>query len=224
MLESFRSQQFELCSTLIQATARGYIARNRFSGIHAKVIALQACARGFLAKKHLEEQQNSAVAIQCMYRSKAARCELVARKEAKILVELEEKQRKAAMAAEQNDVLEKEKVSLVSVVDEEEKQTMSEMAELKSELERVKAELEATKAEAAKSKARVATLEVKNKSLKQQITTQKKRVPYSGRPPSHYSDQPDLRDIAEEINLLMYQSKENKRDLNTLAKALEKLR
>jgi len=121
---------------------------------------------------------------------------------------------KAAIAAEQEAADGVQEVETTSL----------ETARLRSELERTQAELEVAKAEAAKSKSRAAKLEAENKSLKQQIKSRKVEVTYSGRPPSYYADQPDLRDLSEGIGSLTQQSTRSKKDLDELVKSLEKLR
>jgi len=230
-MESFRSEQLELCSTLVQSTARGFLARKRYSQIHARIVALQALSRGFVARRQWQKQQSSTIAIQCMYRNKAARFELAARREAHIR-QVEEQMRKAEIAAEQeasraaerNAALERQKGENATIEAQEAERNSLGVAELKSELEKVTAQRDAAIARAAESKSRIVKLEAENKNLKQQIKLKVMEVEYSGRPPSHYAEYSDLRGISEGIGSLTQQSKKGKKDLDSLVKALEILK
>jgi len=229
-IESFRSEQLELCSTLLQSTARGFMARQRVCQIHSRIVALQALARSFLAVKLYEEQRNSAITIQCMYRSNAARSELAARKEARIRQQEEAMrqaaiaaEKEAAIAAEQEAALQRQMATRVEA--DEAERALPEIAELRTELGKVKAELQAANATAAKSKARIVTLEAENKALKQQLKSSRSmQVEYSSRRPSQYRNQPDLQGISEGMSNLMEQSMQSKKNLETLVTSLEKLR
>lgn len=221
VIESLRSQTLELCSTLLQSTIRGYLVRNRYSRVYERIIALQAVVRGYLVCKHVERQQTSAVTIQCMYRSKVARCEFVELTEAhrKKLKEEEQMRKKATQeqAAMEREVTEKAVLQVAK---------LTTLDVLQSELERLKMELESAKAVAAESKSRAAKLEAENNMLKHELKKEKQNVEYKrgALAPSQYAEFPDLRELAESVGMLTFQSKQSKKDLDALVKSLEKLK
>lgn len=213
-IENFRSKELEQCSTVIQSAARGMIARKRFARVHARVVALQALSRGYLARKDKAKQHESATAIQCMYRSKVARAEVASRKEEQMR-ELEEKMRKAKIAAEEEAAMERS----LSAIRAAEAQEALDVEELKSQVEKLKTDLQSARALAKASKSRIVKLEAENKSLKEQLGSRAEPANI-GHPPSHYSDQPDLLEICDCIGALSQQTKQGKKDLDALVKSL----